>query len=80
MGVYELILGVGTILVVAFYWILYVQATDDIGTIISTLAPNATEQITLFANVMYYSFFIFTIIVLIWIYKSSVDEQENVYQ
>ena len=82
MGMYEFVLGIGTIIFLGILWSM-LNHTFGIVTGIYTNMTNSTEvinQYTLANNLFYFSYFFLVIVIIAWIIKTSMKQSENVYE
>lgn len=77
MGVYHLIIGTGTILVLSFLWVAFAYETDMMATVLSDMYSTLTPDYELGNNYMYFSYFFMVIVIFAWIIKESAREQEK---
>lgn len=77
MGVFHIIVGVGTILVLSFLWVAFAYETDLLATILSDMYTALSSDYQLGSNYMYFSFFFMTLVIFAWIIKESAREQER---
>jgi len=82
MGMYEFVLGIGTIIFLGIVWAILNHTFATI-TDIYTNMTNSSEviaQYTLASNVFYFSYFFLVIVIIAWIIKTSMKQSENVYE
>jgi hypothetical protein len=86
MGFYHFIVGIGTLIVLAMVWALLLHAVDVAqDTFVSTTpatfgnhsvdTADVVQQYSFAHDAFYYSYFFFTIIIIMWIVKSVINEQ-----
>ena len=88
MGMYQIVIGVGTIVFVSLIWIMLMSATNTLHDIFVNITPSEVhgvkvlsdvfKQYDLASNIMYVSLFFIGVVVIAWMVKESVREQENV--
>lgn len=81
MGMYEVILGIGTIIFLGLVWIILMHPFSLIVDSFSNMT-NSTEvktQYDIAENVFYFAYFFIGILVFVWIIKESVKHQEREY-
>lgn len=88
MGFYALIMGIGTIFIVSFFWNLFSYATDlttdrlisNIPDSVANVSVNKTDiagQYAFSSDFMYYSFYFIVIMICVWIVRVGIDETAN---
>lgn len=77
MGVFHLIIGVGSIMVLSFLWVAFAYETDMLTTVLSDMYSTLTPDYELGNNYMYFSYFFMVIVIFAWIIKESGREQEK---
>ena len=88
MGFYAFITGIGTILVISFFWTVFMHTVDLTTTTFTSITPSdfagyqvdtadVTAQYTLANNAFYFFLLFLSIVIFVWIIKSSVKEQEH---
>lgn len=86
MGFYQFVIGIGTIIFIAMLWTSFAfvieTATDILINITPATIGNHTVNVTavnqeyeLGRSTMYFFMFFITFVILIWMYKSTVEEQ-----
>lgn len=90
MGFYEIIVGIGTIIVASFIWVFLSYAVQTMSTTFIATMPtqvggypvdiaDITTQYN-YADSVYYFFFLFlTIVILVWIVRTSITEQGRTF-
>ena len=79
MGVYEFLVGIGTIIFISLVWTLFAHQTDmleDIFTGMTTILDVQAEYAKA-SDIMYVSLLVISIIVFAWILKRGAMEQEK---
>lgn len=77
MGAYQVIYGVLIILVLIPIWIIISNTTNVVSESFTDILPAQIESFTLGSNVIYYYLFFATLIIFIWMYKTSVEENKK---
>lgn len=77
MGAYQVIYGVLIILVLIPIWIVISNTTNVLSESFTDILPAQIESFTLGSTVIYYYLFFATLIILIWMYKTSVEENKK---
>jgi len=82
--IYEFVIAIGTIILLALIWTILTHAIYDIRTNFISMTPNITNPTNqtqnmintynLYFNVIYFSLFFLTIIILIWVIKKSTKQ------
>mgnify|MGYP000710487563 CR=1 FL=1 len=81
MGMYEVVLGIGTIIFLSLVWIVLMHPFSLFVDSLSNMT-NSTEvktQYDIAENIFYFSYFFIAILVFVWIIKESVKHQEREY-
>ena len=79
MGMYEFIVGIGTLLFLALLFGLLLGPFDEVSTTFSGMSTDADNQ-ALYSNnakLFYFSFFFIAICVFGWILKSSMKKDNG---
>lgn len=79
MGVYEFLVGIGTIIFISLVWTLFAHQTDmleDIFTGMTSILDVQAEYAKA-SDIMYISLLVISIIVFAWILKRGAMEQEK---
>ena len=77
MGAYQVIYGVLIILVLIPIWIIISNTTNVVSESFTDILPAQIESFTLGSTVIYYYLFFATLIIFIWMYKTSVEENKK---
>jgi len=88
MGFYEFALGIGVILTLAIVWIMLAYPHEVIGNIFKNMTQtpmygqevdvdDVNEEHDLNIKIFYYSFAFIVVLILVWIVKTSVENQRN---
>lgn len=85
MAWYEFAMGIFTIIIIAFFWVIFTDVNQKIGDRFTTMTKDTHGDITkedvnkqfgYAGNVMYASFFFIVIIVILWIIRKTTSEGE----
>ena len=77
MGAYQIIFGVLLILFIIPLWIVISRMTNIMADTFTGILPAQVEAFALGSNIVYYYLFFVALIIFIWMYKSSMDEQKK---
>lgn len=88
MGMYDLAIGVGIILVIGLVWTILGHGLNTTADVMSGIIPVSinnesvnvtvvTDEIELVQNVYYIWYLIITILVFVWVIKKSSREQNE---
>lgn len=86
--IYEAVIGIGTIIFLIFVWVLLMRPTTMLVTAFENQTPSSRFNVSvnqtqisshyeLGLNVLYFSLFFITFIIIIWIIKVSVYQQRR---
>ncbi len=77
MGVYHVVVGVGTIVFISLLWVIYAQQIDMFADIFTAMVPAHADDYAFGSKTMYFSLFFIVVVILLWIYKTTAEEQEK---
>lgn len=77
MSGYQLFIAVLVVILLIPLWILMSDTTNDTIDIFNSTSPSFSDQYTIGSNIMYAYLFIISIVLMLWVYKSGIEEKKQ---
>lgn len=77
MSGYQLFIGVLVVVLLIPLWILISDTTNTTLDIFNATSPGFSDQFSIGSNIMYAYLFIISIVLILWVYKSGVEEKKQ---
>jgi len=88
--IYEIVLGVGTIIFILLVWTILMHPMSQVKGILINNTPTSIfnqtvnktiiqNELNLGENIFYYSPFFFIVLIIIWMVKKAIEQQRGIY-